>query len=111
VALHGGVDLLREREGAERLARRMEGVRGVYNLIEVAPPVATAENVREAVGAALRRHAEREAERIEVSLRGGTASLAGKVHTWAEKQAILGALRHAPGVERVNDQLGIDPYF
>ena len=61
--------------------------------------------------AALKRHAEREAEGIDVSLKEGTASLAGKVHTWAEKQAILGALKYAPGVERVNDQLSIDPYF
>jgi osmotically-inducible protein OsmY len=111
VALHGRVDLLREREGAERLARRTEGVRGVYNVIEVAPPEPRAENVRDAIGSALRRHAEREAEGIDVSLREGTASVAGKVHTWAEKQAVLGALRHAPGVERVNDQLSIDPYY
>ena len=111
VALHGSVDLLREREDAERMVRRMEGVRGVYNLIEVSPPEARAENVREAIGAALKRHAEREAEGIDVSLKEGTASLAGKVHTWAEKQAILGALKYAPGVERVNDQLSIDPYF
>ena len=111
VALHGSVDLLREREDAERMVRRMEGVRGVYNLIEVSPPEARAENVREAIGAALKRHAEREAEGIDVSLKEGTASLAGEVHTWAEKQAILGALKYAPGVERVNDQLSIDPYF
>ncbi len=110
VALQGRVDLLREREDAERMMRRMDGVRGVYNLIEVRPPEALAENVRDAIGAALRRHAEREAEGIGVSLRAGTASLTGKVHTWAEKQAILGALKYAPGVEKVNDQLSIDPY-
>ena len=77
----------------------------------VSPPEARVENVRDAIGAALKRHAEREAEGIDVSLKEGTASLAGKVHTWAEKQAILGALKYAPGVERVNDQLSIDPYF
>jgi osmotically-inducible protein OsmY len=111
VALQGRVDLLREREDAERIVRRLEGVRGVYNLIEVKPPEARAENVRDAIGAVLRRHAEREAAGINVSLKEGAAHLTGKVHTWAEKQAILGALKYAPGVERVNDQLSIDPYF
>jgi osmotically-inducible protein OsmY len=111
VALQGRVDLLRERGDAERLVRRLEGVRGVYNLIEVRPPEERTENVRDAIGEALRRLAEREAEGIKVSLSKGTANLTGRVHTWAEKQVILGALKLAPGVERVNDQLCIDPYF
>lgn len=111
VALQGRVDLLRERGDAERLVRRLEGVRGVYNLIEVRPPEERTENVRDAIGEALRRLAEREAEGIKVSLSKGTANLTGRVHTWAEKQVILGALKLAPGVERVNDQLRIDPYF
>ena len=111
VALQGSVDLLRERDDAERIVRRLEGVRGVYNLIEVSPPEAMAENVREAIEGALKRHAEREAEGIKVSLREGAVDLSGKVHTWAEKQMILGALSQAPGVEKVYDHLSIDPYF
>jgi osmotically-inducible protein OsmY len=111
VALKGKVDLLRTRAEAEQVVRRMEGVRGVYNLIEVKPAVETAENVRDAIGDALKCSAEREANGIAVSLREGTVKLTGKVHTWTEKQAILGALKCAPGVERVNDQLSIDPYF
>src|SRR5919199_654267 len=41
--------------GGERRGRGGGGGRGLYNLTGGAPPVATAENVREAVGAALRR--------------------------------------------------------
>jgi osmotically-inducible protein OsmY len=37
VALQGRVDFTSEREDAERITRRFEGVRGVYNLIEVNP--------------------------------------------------------------------------
>jgi osmotically-inducible protein OsmY len=111
VALHGRVELLSERENAGRLASRIEGARGVYNLIEVRPAEARQENVRELIEEALRRRARRDAEQISVSLREGTVSLSGKVHTWAEKQAVLGALAHAPGVERVRDELSIDPYF
>lgn len=111
VALHGHVELLRERENAERLVRRIEGVRGVYNLIEVKPAEARYENVRGLIEDALRLRALREANQIGVSLREGTVSLSGKVHTWAEKQAVIGALTHAPGVERVYDELSVDPYF
>lgn len=111
VALHGTVSRLRERDDAERLVRRLEGVRGVYNLIEVEPNGSAAESVRDAIEEALRSHARREAEGIQVSLEEGTAVISGRVHTWAEKQAVLGALNRAPGVEHVNDQLNIDPYF
>lgn len=111
VALYGSVDLLREQQEAERVARHTRGVRGVYNLIEVRPPSARAENVRAAIESALKRRAAREADRLGVKLDAGTVSLSGKVHTWAEKQTILGALRQAPGVERINDQLSVDPYF
>lgn len=110
VALQGKVDLVREREEAERVIKYMDGVRGIYNLIDVRPQQTRAENVRDTIGTALKLHAEREAAGIGVSLREGTVSLSGKVHTWAEKQAILGALKYAPGVETVNDQLHIDPY-
>ncbi|HEX7176352.1 MAG TPA: BON domain-containing protein [Pyrinomonadaceae bacterium] len=111
VALSGKVERLREREEAERIARRTAGVRGVYNLIEVSPHTPSIENARDAIVAALRRYAEQEAEGIDVDLRNGTADVSGKVHTWTEKQTVLGALTHAPGVERVKDHLRVDPYF
>ena len=111
VALHGSVERARDRDNAERLARRHEGVRGVYNLTELDAPTARAEDVRDHIEEALRRNARREAEGIQVSVSGATVSLSGRVHTWAQKQAVLGALNRTPGVERVNDELNIDPYF
>ena len=111
VALHGTVGRQRDRENVERLARRLEGVRGVYNLVAVEPADELADDVRDRIEDALRRHAQLEAERIEVQLHGGTVSLSGRLHTWAEKQAVLGALTQAPGVQRVDDRLSVDPYF
>ena len=110
VALHGAVSRLRERENAERLVRRLEGVRGVYNLVEVEPND-DAESVRDRIEDALRGHADRQARAIQFKLEGGTLDLSGRVHTWAEKQAVIGALNRAPGVERINDKLNIDPCF
>jgi osmotically-inducible protein OsmY len=111
VALHGIVARQRDRENVERLARRLEGVRGVYNLVAVEPEAETADDVRDRIEEALRRRAQREAESIEVQLHGGTVSLSGRLHTWADKQAVLGALTQAPGVRRVDDRLSVDPYF
>jgi hypothetical protein len=51
VALDGRVECLREREEAERIARRTAGVRGVYNLIDLSPPAHKFDNARDAVAA------------------------------------------------------------
>jgi osmotically-inducible protein OsmY len=59
VGLTGEVELLREREDAERLVRRLVGVRGVYNEIEVKSPQARTENVRDAIEEELKRRASR----------------------------------------------------
>jgi len=48
VALNGRVERPREREEAERIARRTAGVRGVYNLIEVSPPAIRVERTLDA---------------------------------------------------------------
>ena len=111
VALHGTVGRQRDRENVERLARRLEGVRGVYNLVTVEPGTELADDVRDRIEEALRRRAQREAEAIEVQLNGGTVSLSGRLHTWADKKAVLGALTQAPGVRHVDDRLSVDPYF
>lgn len=53
VALSGLVERPREREEAERIARRTTGVRGVYNLIEVSPPAIVIEQTRDAAAVAV----------------------------------------------------------
>jgi osmotically-inducible protein OsmY len=67
-------------------------------------------DVRESIGNALQRHAEREANRITVAVRDGTVSLSGAVHSWSERQAVVGAATGTPGVRRVDTQLRIEPY-
>src|SRR5918993_722144 len=63
VALSGTVERLRELEEAEHVASRLNGVRGVYNLIEVSPREgAAAENARDVIQQAPRRFAEQEAD-------------------------------------------------
>lgn len=110
ITLEGTVDLLREREDAERTVRNLMGVHGVNNKIVVKPALPKPTQLREKIEEALERGAEREAKRIRVEISNGTVTLSGSVRSWKEEEAIVGAVSHAPGVQRVKDHLSINPY-
>ena len=107
VALEGQVELLREREDAERIVRRMAGVRGVYNSIVVNSSEARTENIRVAIEEELKQRAKVEAGRIQVIMRDGTVTLSGQVQSWEEERAVVKAAGCAPGVHKINDCLQI----
>lgn len=111
VTLEGDVTLLRERDDVERTIRRLAGVRGVDNRIEVKSTKINADDVRESIEQALERRAEREARHIRVEVKNSEVKLSGRVHSWAEKRAILGIVSHAPGVRSVDENLFVDPMF
>lgn len=111
VTLEGVVEVLRERDDVERVVRRLAGVLGVTNRIEVKPVRIKAEDVREAIEQALERRAEREARHIKVEVHDSEVTLSGGVRSWAEKRAILGTVSHAPGVRSVDEHLFVDPLF
>jgi len=111
VTLEGKVDYLSEVEDAERAVRQLSGVRGVYNKITVTTPEAASAGIVAVIEDALERRAEREADRIKVGVDAGVVTLSGRVHSWEEKRAVLGAVSHARGVRSVHDRLVIDPYF
>jgi osmotically-inducible protein OsmY len=110
VTLKGEVDFWRERQDAERSILRLAGVRGVTNAITVRERTVHPDTVRTTIEEALERRAEREAERIQVSVDEGVVTLSGRVRSWAEKRAVLGAVGHAPGVRSVVDRLAVAPY-
>jgi len=110
VTLEGGVDRLRECADAERAVRYLRGVHGVHNKLVVRPPTVQPERVREVIEDALERSAEHEVKRIQVQVSDGTVTLTGRVRSYAEKRAVMGAVSHAPGVHTVQDHLRIDPY-
>jgi osmotically-inducible protein OsmY len=110
VTLEGRVETIRQSEDAAHAVRALKGVRGVVNRIEVSPSEVDPAIARRAIDRALERRAEREAERIGVSVSDGTVTLAGTVRSWAERDAIVGAVSHAPGISSVSDHLKIDPW-
>ena len=104
------MDLLSEREDAERAVRHLHGVHGVQNKIVVRPPQVMPERVREVITEALERSAEHEGKHIQVQVSDSVVTLTGRVRSYAEKRAVMGAVSHAPGVHTVQDHLRIDPY-
>jgi len=111
VTLDGTVDSLLDRDDAERAVRRLHGVRGVIDNIAVNAPKVDPARIRKSIEETLERRADREADRIDVRVIDGRVTLEGRVHSFPEKEAILGTVRNAPGVQAVNDNLRIEPYF
>jgi osmotically-inducible protein OsmY len=110
VMLTGTVFLGHQREDAERAVRNLAGVRRVENKPIVSGPAATTEDVRHEVEQALERRAARTAKHVRITVQNGTVTLSGPVHSWAEREAVLGTARCTPGVRAVDDQLRIDWY-
>jgi osmotically-inducible protein OsmY len=110
VTLEGEVDYYSERADAERAIAHLPGVRGVTNKIQVCAAPLEPERVKSLIEDVLERRADREANRIRVSVDEGDVTLTGAVKSWDEKRAILGAVGHAPGVKMIHDRLFIDPY-
>jgi osmotically-inducible protein OsmY len=111
VTLDGTVDSLLDRDDAERAVRRLQGVRGVIDNIVVNAPKVDPARIRKSIEETLERRADREADRIDVRVIEGKVTLEGRVHSFPEKEAILGTVRNASGVKAVNDNLRIEPYF
>ncbi len=110
VSLEGELSTLQEKEDAQRVVRGLAGVRGVHNLLTVAPAKADPTELRKSIEEALERRAAKEAERITVRVDDGVVTLEGKVRTWQEKSEVLGTVSHAPGVRQVKDLLSVRPW-
>jgi len=111
VTLDGVVETWTQAEDAERAVRNLAGVRSVMNLISIKPPSLDAAKVHKSIEAALERQAEREAKRVWFEIDAGVVKVFGTVHSWAEKEAVIGAATGTPGVRRVEDKLRIEPSF
>lgn len=106
ITLSGDVDWDYQRLNAETTVRSLTGVVGVSNTIHlkaVASPVNVAARIQEA----LKRHAEREARHIVITVDGGVVTLSGQVDSWAEREAVFGAAWAVPGVSSVVNELTI----
>lgn len=106
VTLEGTVDWQFERRAAERSVRYLTGVKGIINLI-LLKPRASSYDVSQRIKEALRRGAEEDAAKIEVSAHDGKVTLKGAVRSWAERRDAEYAAWNALGVIDVDDRIAV----
>ena len=109
VTLSGSVDSHYQKKHAEEDVRKLSGVHGVINNIEISPGV-QADNVKQKIEQALKRYAGIEASAIRVSVpERNKVVIEGNVGSWAERYAVEIAAWSAPGVKSVEDRM-IGPF-
>ena len=108
VRLEGTVDWEYQKNLAQSAVKKLRGVTGVVNKIEVKPRVSPSD-VQEKIEEALRRSAELDARRIKVEVDGTEVKLHGTVRSWAERQEAERAAWSAPGTTKVENHITVNP--
>jgi osmotically-inducible protein OsmY len=107
IDLQGDVEWQYQKWAAEGAVRNLTGVKGVTNLITVKPKKASAFEVGQKIKDSMRRHAERDADRITIEAKDGRVTLRGTVSSFAERQDAERAAWQAPGVTNVDDMIAV----
>jgi osmotically-inducible protein OsmY len=95
-----------QKSAAESAVRKLSGVRGVINHIEVMPPILVTD-VKHRIESALKRNAEIELSSIRLQVTGHKVIIEGHVNSWHERQVAERATWSVPGVKEVDDRLTI----
>ena len=108
VNLEGQVEWQYQRSTAENAVRRIKGVKGVSNLIQLRPR-AQPEDIKRKIQEAFKRNAEVDANRIMVETNGSEVILKGTVRSWVEREEAERVAWSAPGVTKVEDRIAVSP--
>ncbi|WP_232533776.1 BON domain-containing protein [Plantactinospora sp. KBS50] len=106
VVLRGEVEWEYQRRAAERSVRRLTGVQGLTNGIQVRPRVRpSAEELRHRLVTALVRTVSADAQQLGIEVDDGTVTLRGTVRSALERQEAERVAWSGPGVEEVRNEL------
>jgi osmotically-inducible protein OsmY len=108
VTLLGTTDHWSQVAAAEAAVGNLAGVQDVVSELLVSGPELDSGAVQRDIEEALERRADRAARRIEVVVQDGIVTLTGRVHSPAEREAVLGAARFTHGVHEVEDHLRVE---
>jgi osmotically-inducible protein OsmY len=108
VTLEGTVRWQFQKRLAESAVKKLKGVIGITNNIEVKGQVSPTE-VKGKIEEALRRSADVDARRITVEVEGSTIKLLGSVRSWAEKSEAERVAWSAPGITNVENRISVTP--
>lgn len=104
VTLEGTVEQREDREALARAATTAPGVRRVRNWIAVRPPARPERALHVQIARALARHAEHAAKHVDVAFSGDVVRLSGVVRSESERDAVVGAVKGAPGVTLIDSR-------
>jgi osmotically-inducible protein OsmY len=97
LTLSGTVEWQYQREAARLAVASLAGVRGVSNDVILRKRVA-ARDVQSKIYDSFLRHAEIDADRIQIESSEGVVTLRGPVHSWTERDDAASAAYSIPGV-------------
>ncbi|QYE33491.1 MULTISPECIES: BON domain-containing protein [Sphingosinicellaceae] len=106
VTIGGDVEWHYERDAAEQDIRRLMGVTGVVNRIEVRPTT-TAEQIGDDITHALHRSYFFDPKTIAVTAVDGRVELTGSVKSWNDWETAAATAWGAPGVRAVDNRITI----
>lgn len=109
VYLTGKVNWGYQKSSAERAVEGLQGVKNVFNNIEIESKIEPSD-IKNRIQKAYERSAQLEAKNIIVSVDGNTVTLSGTVDSVAEKEEAKRAAFLAPGVNKVINNIEVSFY-
>ena len=109
VTLSGSVDNILAKRRAVTIGESVRGVRGVIDLITVAPRVARPdEDIRKDVQTALRQDPATENYKVAVSVKDAVATLTGNVGSYLEEQLAAQIAESVKGIKEVRNEVTVN---
>ena len=108
VNLEGEEEWQFQRDTAEKAVRRLQGIKGVSNLIKLKPRAQPSE-IKRKIEEAFKRNAELDAKRVVVEANGSEVIIKGTVRSWAEREEAERVAWSAPGITKVDNRIVVSP--